>query len=118
MKNWKAALAVLPLLFGGAPALGQTIDAEPVLLGTAVTPDERTALFLLPATSGTVRVAEGERVGILRVTQIEPGSVRVETEAGIKTLKVGAGTAAVWRPKPPTKAEMQAHTQGGDQHPE
>ena len=117
MKNWKACLAALPLLLGVVPALGQNADGEPRLLGTAITPDERTALFLLPATSGTVRVAEGERIGGLRVTHIEPGSVRVETEAGVKTLTVGVGTA-VWRPKPATKAEMQAHTQGGDQHPE
>ena len=97
---------------------------EPVLFGVAMWPGHRAALLQAPDADHPILVQEGDSVGTSRVTSIRPDAVTLQGYDGVTILELVQDDAVARpsMPPPPSpmdlKAEIQAHSQGNDQHPE
>jgi hypothetical protein len=110
-RGWyKSVCTTLALLSSVARA-----DELPRLLGTVAGPEATFAVFQLPGTGDAVQVREGDHIGSLQIVRITHDAVTVRDGGGMQVLRPGFAASPAG---PPPPGELEAHTQGGDHHPE
>lgn len=124
--GWSDTLVSRPLF---APDRRPTVLAAPdapvdatgavKLTGVIVSQAGRSAIFVLDGAARPIVVHEGDRVGTVLVTTIEPGLVAVSSPRGDAVWHVGLGSFTPPPPEPPPPTEDERHTRGTDgQHAE